>query len=105
MSLHSLQGSDTAVYVGVMTDDYARIMLRDTLSIPQYTATGNAPSILSNRISYFFDWTGPSMIIDAACSSSLVAVHQAVQALRSGEFRLAVAAGANLIFSPRKLCS
>lgn len=53
--------------------------------------------MLSNRISYFFDWHGPSMTIDTACSSSLVALHYAVQQLRSGQSRLAIAAGANII--------
>lgn len=53
--------------------------------------------MLSNRISYFFDWRGPSITIDTACSSSLVALHYAVQQLRSGQSRLAIAAGANII--------
>lgn len=56
--------------------------------------------VTANRISYFFDWHGPSVTIDTACSSSLVAVHQAVQTLLSGESRVAVAAGSNLILSP-----
>lgn len=102
LKLEDLQGSRTAVYVGVMCDDYAEIVYHDVESIPKYAATGSARSIMSNRISYFFDWHGPSMTIDTACSSSLVAVHQAVQVLRSGESNVAVAAGANLIFGPSK---
>ncbi|KAL4981859.1 hypothetical protein BDW68DRAFT_196004 [Aspergillus falconensis] len=55
-----------------------------------------ARSIMANRVSYFFDWRGPSVTIDTACSSSLVALHQAVQSLRSGECALAVVAGSKL---------
>ena len=102
-SMESLRGSSTAVYVGVMCDDYTDIVYHDSENIPTYAATGSARSILSNRISYFFDWHGPSMTIDTACSSSLIAVHQAVQVLRTGESRVAVAGGANLIFGPSKL--
>jgi acyl transferase domain-containing protein len=88
------------VYVGLMSADYYDILAHDNESAPQYLATGTARSILSNRISYFFDWKGPSITVDTACSSSLVAVHQAVQALRNGECTAAVAAGTNLIFGP-----
>lgn len=61
---------------------------------------GTARSIISNRISYFFDWHGPSLTVDTACSSSLVALHQAVQALRAGEVQVALAAGSNLLLGP-----
>jgi hybrid polyketide synthase / nonribosomal peptide synthetase ACE1 len=100
MTIEELQGSTTAVYVGLMNGDYSELLFRDIDSLPTYTATAIARSIMSNRISYFFDWHGPSMTIDTACSSSLVAVHQAVQGLRSGESRVAVAAGVNLILGP-----
>ncbi|KAF2819712.1 hypothetical protein CC86DRAFT_429870 [Ophiobolus disseminans] len=100
LNIEALSGSPTAVYVGVMCNDYAHITYADLESVPKYAATGSALSILSNRVSYFFNWTGPSMTIDTACSSSLVAVHQAVQVLRSGQSKVAVAAGTNLIFTP-----
>ncbi|MCJ1261274.1 hypothetical protein MMC22_001138 [Lobaria immixta] len=102
LSINELQGSQTAVYVGLMCADYADLLGRDTNYFPTYFASGTARSIMSNRISYFFDWHGPSMTIDTACSSSLVAVHQAVQLLRSGESRVAVAAGANLLLGPEQ---
>ncbi|GLB22936.1 putative Hybrid PKS-NRPS biosynthetic cluster [Aspergillus tubingensis] len=98
--LEDMRGSDTAVYVGVMCDDYGNICYVDQEAVPTYAATGTARSILSNRVSFTFDWRGPSMTIDTACSSSLVAIHQSVQVLRSGNSNIAVAAGANLIFSP-----
>jgi acyl transferase domain-containing protein/NAD(P)-dependent dehydrogenase (short-subunit alcohol dehydrogenase family)/SAM-dependent methyltransferase len=99
-SIQQLQNTQTGVYVGLMTNDYHDIHLRDMETIPKYSGTGTTRSILSNRVSYFFNWKGPSMTIDTACSSSLVAVHLAVQSLRSGETPVAIAAGANLIFGP-----
>lgn len=100
MTIQELRGSDTSVYVGVMCSDYETMLLRDLQDTPTYFATGASRSILSNRISYFFDWRGPSITIDTACSSSLVAVHMAVQALRTGDSQVAVACGSNLIIGP-----
>jgi hybrid polyketide synthase/nonribosomal peptide synthetase ACE1 len=102
LSMDSLRGSSTAVYVGLMSTDYIELLNRDVSHLPTYVATGTARSMMANRISYFFDWRGPSMTIDTACSSSLVALHQAVQTLRSGDSRVAVAAGANLILGPEQ---
>ncbi|KAM6478156.1 beta-ketoacyl synthase domain-containing protein [Trichoderma sp. SZMC 28011] len=99
-SIQEMKGSQTAIFVGQMTQDYSDLLLRDVDSAPQYAATGISRAILSNRVSYFFDWKGPSSTIDTACSSSLVALHHAVQTLRSGESSLAVAAGVNLILGP-----
>lgn len=55
-TLEGMQGSQTSVFVGLMTADFAGIQIRDLDSIPKYTATGIAGSMVSNRISYFFDW-------------------------------------------------
>lgn len=93
-------GSETAVYVGVFNKDYADIMGRDPETGPLYQATGNGQSILSNRISYFFDLKGPSVTIDTACSASLVGLHLACQSLRTGEAKQAIVGGTNMIFSP-----
>jgi hybrid polyketide synthase/nonribosomal peptide synthetase ACE1 len=102
-TIEALKGSSTAVYVGQMCDDWAQLSSRDWEIMHTYTATGTSRCIASNRISYFFDWHGPSMTIDTACSSSMVCLHHAVQALRNCESRVAIAAGTNLILSPGKL--
>ncbi|RHZ67150.1 type I polyketide synthase [Aspergillus thermomutatus] len=96
-TLEQLRGSPTAVFVGVMTSNYHDIQTRDLDNIGRWHATGTAPSILSNRISYCFDLKGPSMTINTGCSISLVALHQAVQSLRSGEATIAIVAGVNLL--------
>lgn len=68
MSMENMAGSQTGVYVGLMCGDYSDHIHRDIDSLPTYMATGTARSIISNRISYFFDWHGPSMTIDTAVS-------------------------------------
>ncbi|KAK4210241.1 beta-ketoacyl synthase domain-containing protein [Rhypophila decipiens] len=101
-TLQKYKGRPVAVYAGIMTADYDTVSQRDDLNTSQYYATGNARSIVSNRISYFFDWKGPSMTIDTACSSSLVALDQAIANLRSGRSELACVTGANLILTPEQ---
>lgn len=98
--IEKLRRSNTAVYVGLMAEEYSNHLLRNLDAAPVYMATGTARSMIANRVSYFFDWCGPSMTIDTACSSSLIAVHQAVQALRGGDSDMAVAAGSNLLLNP-----
>ncbi|RLL96033.1 hypothetical protein CFD26_103332 [Aspergillus turcosus] len=100
LPIEHLRGSDTAVIVGQMCADYNDILTRDVETMPTYFATGTSRAIMANRVSYAFDWHGPSWTIDTACSSSLVAVHQAVQLLRAGESRVAIAAGSNLLLGP-----
>ena len=98
--LEDLRGSSTAVYVGMMQRDFLDSQNYDLDALNIYAATGTAASMLSNRVSYVFDWHGPSMTFDTACSSSLVAVHHAVEQLRAGTSDVAVAAGSNLMLGP-----
>ncbi|RNJ56851.1 putative Hybrid PKS-NRPS biosynthetic cluster [Verticillium nonalfalfae] len=100
LPLGSVEGSQTSVHVGVMTDDYAMIQARDIDSMGSHAATGLSRCILSNRVSYAFDLRGPSMTVDTACSSSLVALHLAVQSLRKGEASQAVVGGTSLLLDP-----
>ncbi len=95
-----LVGTQTGVFIGISTNEYSRIQFTDLSRIDAYAGTGNALSIAANRISYLFDFRGPSIALDTACSSSLVAVHLACDSLRNGESTLALAGGVNLILSP-----
>lgn len=95
-SLDELRGTNVGVFVGISTNDYQRHWDAGN----RYALTGNATSIAANRISYTFDFRGPSMALDTACSSSLVAIHLACQSLWSGDASLAIAGGVNLILSP-----
>ncbi|KAF7585621.1 hypothetical protein BBP40_010428, partial [Aspergillus hancockii] len=104
-TLQQMRGSYTSVFVGAMTSDYHDIQARDLDTISRWHATGTSPSILSNRISYFYDLKGPSITINTACSSSLVALHQAVQSLRSGDCTTAIVGGVNLLLDPETYIS
>lgn len=73
---------------------------KDLTTYPKYTVTGTGNSILSNRISYFYDLHGPSMTVDTACSSSLVCFHLGNQSLRHGESDISIVAGSALHFDP-----
>ncbi len=97
-----LARSQTGVFVGLSSNDYQQVLQGNgrLSDINAYLGTGNAASIAANRLSYFFDFRGPSLAVDTACSSSLVAVHMACQSLRSGEADLALAGGANLLLRP-----
>ncbi len=98
LDIKKLRGSRTGVYVGISNSDYKDIMPKDdTVS---YMLSGNMNNMAAGRISYTFDFHGPSLVVDTACSSSLVTIHQAVLSLRSGETDMALAGGVNCILSP-----
>ena len=83
--VEKVAGSKTSVYTASFSDDYKILLTRDPESFPLYGATGTDFSILANRISWFFDFNGPSANVDSACSSSLLAIDLACGALRSGD--------------------
>lgn len=92
-------GKDVGVFAGVMAHDYQQFNTHGALmGTSQYPYSDLYQ--VANRISYFFDFTGPSLSIDTACSSSGVALHMACEAIRAGECRAAIAGGINLIMHP-----
>jgi phthiocerol/phenolphthiocerol synthesis type-I polyketide synthase C len=97
-----LRGSSTGVFIGIAGHDYADMQnyLRRSQRSP-YVNSGSALSIAANRISYFFDFHGPSLAIDTACSSALVALHQACLSLWSGDCSLALVGGVNMLLQPK----
>lgn len=95
-----LEGS-VGVYVGAMYQEYQ-------LYGAQEQARGNPlalpglPASIANRVSYFFNFHGPSMTIDTMCSSSLTAIHLACQSLLRGECKVSIAGGVNVSIHPNK---
>ena len=96
----SLRGGAVGVFVGASNNDYSFLSVSDPSTAHPYAITGTTSSIIANRVSYFYDFRGPSMAIDTACSSSLVAVHEGVKALRAGEVDVVLAGGVNALITP-----
>ncbi|WP_084483795.1 polyketide synthase Pks13 [Nocardia anaemiae] len=103
-----LKGESVGVFVGTSTNDFQLVSALGLgqsdptapASADAYALTGGSSAIVANRISYFYDFRGPSVAIDTACSSTLVAVHQAVRTLRDGDADLALAGGVNMLLAP-----
>ncbi|KAH7028245.1 hypothetical protein B0J12DRAFT_770787 [Macrophomina phaseolina] len=90
---------DVGCYVGVQSSDYEENV--NARPPTAFSFTGTARAFVSGRISYFFGWTGPSLVIDTGCSSSGVAIHTACRAIQSGECSMALAGGVNVMTSPK----
>ncbi len=95
-------GTDIGVFMGVSHTDYQHVQggAIDRQGISAHSPTGNAHSIAANRISYCFNLKGPSMSMDTACSSALTAVHIAVEQIRAGRCKMAMAGGVTVMITP-----
>lgn len=99
----TLAGSRTGVYVGLLHAESAVKWVYDK-NDNQFSIVGNSNSMAANRISYSFDFRGPSYVVDTACSSSAFALDHAFTHFRTGEIDTAIVAGTNLTLHPN-LCT
>ncbi|GJF33008.1 hypothetical protein KNE206_57080 [Kitasatospora sp. NE20-6] len=86
-----LAGTDGSVFMGVCFDDHGRHMPESLPHIEGWMGAGSSMGAVSNRVSHVLDLQGPSVTVNTTGSAALAAVHQACQALRSGETSLALA--------------
>ncbi|KAH9507034.1 hypothetical protein DERF_011738 [Dermatophagoides farinae] len=102
---HQIRGSNTGVYFGINTiaqadglpqDDFNDIFTKEAA----FWVYGNSKVLYANRISFLFDFQGPSLVIDTACSASLVALATAMNDIRMGVCDTAVVATGNLVPAP-----
>ena len=103
--LDQVRGSAVGVFMGISSADYSALLWasRERYVTPDnepFVLPGNTGCIAANRLSYFFDFKGPSFTVDTACSSSLVAVHLACESLWRGESQAALAGGVQALIHP-----
>lgn len=98
--LERLARANCAVYIGASGTEYANLRIVDPSSGDAHFMTGNALSIVANRLSYAFDLAGPSMTVDTACSSTVAALYEACSGLVEGRFDQALVGTVNLLLSP-----
>ncbi|KAK7919517.1 hypothetical protein WMY93_010801 [Mugilogobius chulae] len=96
----SVRGTKTGVYIGVSGSEAGEAFSRDPEELLGYSMTGCQRAMLANRLSYYFDFSGPSTAIDTACSSSLLALENAFHAIRLGQCEAALVGGVNLLLKP-----
>ncbi|EED14393.1 polyketide synthase, putative [Talaromyces stipitatus ATCC 10500] len=100
IGLHDLAGSNTGVFSAIGSLEHGHMMGEDMPASSTWTCVGAAPCMLANRLSYFFNLSGPSIALDAACASSTYAIHMACQSLHAGECEAAFAGGSALLLGP-----
>lgn len=94
-------GASTGVFVASFGIDWPVILMLTEADISPYTSNGAALAMLSNRLSWFFDFRGPSVTVDTACSGSMVALHLAYSSMRAGECSSALVAASNQLLLPQ----
>lgn len=100
-SRSALAGKNIGVFVGVMWGQYQLYGVENTVLGEPMALASNFASV-PNRVSYFFDFRGPSVAFDTMCSSSLTALHYACESIRNGDCEAAIVGGVNLATHPSK---
>ena len=94
-----LAGQKVGIFVGVM---YGQYQLYGAEAGARGGAPGSSYASVANRVSYCFNFQGPSIALDTMCSSSLTAVHLACESIQRGECAVTIAGGVNIASHPNK---
>lgn len=93
----ALEEKQVACFISATGMDSLLATNKHQIPAHPYTLSGNALSMLANRLSYYFNWHGPSVTVDSACSGSLAALARAVECLQLGKSPICFVGSANLI--------
>lgn len=102
VSMEELQSGRTGVYAGIFNMDYKQKIVVPDRTVDCYEGINGFENHIANRISYQFNFNGPSIAINTACSSGLVSIIQAMRSLQNEECDYALASGVNLNIDPYK---
>ena len=94
------RGSRTGVFLGLCTAESLTLLSSDPNRIDGLALIGCSASMFANRVSYAFDFKGPSCAYDTACSTSAFALEAAVSAMRAGKCEAAIVTASTLILTP-----
>lgn len=93
-----LRGTRTGLFLGYEYAEYEHHLRRNLHRIPNAPTLSSSSPIyyLANRISFLYDFKGPSEVVNASCASSGLAIHRACQSLAQGECDVAICGGVSL---------
>ena len=93
-------GHQVGVFIACLNTHFKDLLERNQEVIDPHHLTGTGFFALANRLSYFYDFRGPSICIDTACSGGLVAVKYGVDSILSGESEIALVGAPNILIAP-----
>ncbi|UII30438.1 SDR family oxidoreductase [Fulvivirga ulvae] len=99
-SYEKIAGRKIGVYIGNIWSDFEHLRKHKHAEVTSHSAVGQSANIIANRISFFYGFSGPSLVVDTGCSSSLVALHLACQSLWDGTIEQSVVGGVNHTLDP-----
>ncbi|EAW14856.1 putative polyketide synthase [Aspergillus clavatus NRRL 1] len=97
LPMEDVISSNTSVFVSGFNYHHADRLNSDLELSFKHKPTGAENSMISGRVSWFYDFQGASLTIDTACSSSLVGLHLARQSLEAKESEMAIVSGVSVI--------
>lgn len=98
----SMSDTKTGVYIATFNNNFEELINKGEEDIQAHYSTGTSSSIIPNRLSYWFNFRGPSVQVDTACSGSITALDIACQAIRSKKCNMALVGGISLILTPSR---
>src|SRR3989339_977963 len=98
----SIRGSKTGVFAGYNSLKASYFSFINTFNgtLAKRSILGNLDAVIPSRVSHYFNFKGPGLLVNTTCSSVLVALHLACRSIRNGECSQAVVGGVQINIMP-----